>query len=566
MRHPFFSRLRSFRRDPFFSLPSPGSKAALTPRFSRPAWLIVLSLVPVVYSVWVLGVVAWTGDIGLNCVLGIEVKEEVSADYVWEPGPPGVGDRLTRVDGHTINHYPGYVGAIRGIRDRVGDRVDVAWLPSGGAPEVKASAVVRYRPSRTYLWSLLWFFQEMAIFAVGARVFWKRPGDESARLFFWLCIVTAGAYMGGYHWTEVVVEPALIYLFAAFAVFVPVVSLHFYLVFPRINPAFERWRGAALVALYGVPTLFLGLLWACMFRLSRLRDLVNPEALAALDATLWWIKYLAFGYIALSVGVFGLCYLCLRASYRSAVNQAERNQAYWILLATQLGVLPILYLLWRDYWEPERLGLSSAAWPMYVVSLLYTVAYALSITRYKLMMVEELYNRSKMYVLVSLAAGLLYSGILVGTTLLIGEQLLANHTSQGAVVAGMVAIALLILFGATRERFQRAIDRRFYREKYKFDLAMQKMNLAVGRLVDRSTLGQRLLEAAAEILRVEWGAIYLAEAPNRPLRLAAWHGPEPEERSLSTDNPLVERLRRISTVRAPHAITLAPHRTRRPTP
>ncbi len=68
---------------------------------------------------------------------------------------------------------------------------------------------------------------------------------------------------------------------------------------------------------------------------------------------------------------------------------------------------------------------------MYVVSLLYTVAYALSITRYKLMQVEELYNRSKIYVLVSIAAGLLYSAVLVGTTLLIGDRLLATTRRGG---------------------------------------------------------------------------------------------------------------------------------------
>ena len=95
---------------------------------------------------------------------------------------------------------------------------------------------LRCPPPSSYIWSVVWFLQEMVIFAVGARVFWSRPHDESARLFFWLCIVTVGAYMGGYHWTEIVVEPALIYPFAAFAVFVPVVSLHFYLVFPRTNP------------------------------------------------------------------------------------------------------------------------------------------------------------------------------------------------------------------------------------------------------------------------------------------------------------------------------------------
>jgi len=36
---------------------------------------------------------------------------------------------------------------------------------------------------------------------------------------------------------------------------------------------------------------------------------------------------------------------------------------------------------------------------MFVVSLLFTLAYALSITRYRLMEVEEIYNRSKVYFL-----------------------------------------------------------------------------------------------------------------------------------------------------------------------
>jgi transcriptional regulator with GAF, ATPase, and Fis domain len=515
-------------------------------------------MIPVIYSVLALSVVAWAGDIGLNCVMGIEIKEAISPEFAWDPARPAVGDRLSRIDGRPIGHYPAYVEAMRRIRDRVGERVEVEWLPGGGGPPLRGTAVIRYRPFRTYLWSLLWFIQEMAIFVVGAWVLWKRPKDESARLFFWLCIVTVGAYMGGYHWTEIVVEPVLIYLFAAFAVFVPVVSLHFYLVFPRTNPIFGRRRGTILGVLYGVPTAFIGVLWACMFRLSWLRVQVGPEIETTLQTTLWWIKCLAFGYIALSVAVFGLCIVCLSASYRSAVNRAERNQTYWILLASRLGILPIGYLLWSAWWEPARLGLASAAWPMYVLSLLYTVAYALSISRYKLMQVEEIYNRSKLYVLVSLSAGLLYSGVLVGTTLVIGDRLLADHTSRGAVVAGVVAIVVLILSGASRERFHRAIDRRFYREKYKFDQAMQKMNLAVGRLVDRATLGQRLLEAAAEILRVEWGAIYLSDDPGGPLRLAAWHGAEPEQRALTPENPLVERLQGSPTVRVPHAMALSP--------
>ena len=99
------------------------------------------------------------------------------------------------------------------------------------------------RRAWTYFWSKIWFLQELLIFFVGARVFWKRPNDDSARLFFVLCIVTVGAFMGGYHWTEIVFQPALIYLFALFAVFVPVVNLHFYLVFPASQS--RSWSGIA---------------------------------------------------------------------------------------------------------------------------------------------------------------------------------------------------------------------------------------------------------------------------------------------------------------------------------
>ena len=64
-------------------------------------------------------------------------------------------------------------------------------------------------------------------------------------------------------------------------------------------------------------------------------------------------------------------------------------------------------------------------------------------------------------------------------------------------VVMVTALVILVLSGGVRRRFEQAIDRRFFREKYKFDQAMRKMSQAVDRLVDRGTLGRRLLEAAA---------------------------------------------------------------------
>ena len=104
----------------------------------------------------------------------------------------------------------------------------------------------------------------MLIFAIGARVFWKRPDDESTQLFFAVCIVTVGAFMGGYHWTEIVTEPWLIYPFALVrgvraggqSAFLPGLS------------AGQSGSGAAQAAgagaLYGITTGYLLALWASM--------------------------------------------------------------------------------------------------------------------------------------------------------------------------------------------------------------------------------------------------------------------------------------------------------------
>ena len=56
--------------------------------------------------------------------------------------------------------------------------------------------------------SVLWFLLKIGLFVVGAIVFWKRPEDHSAAQFFVLCLVTIGAYMGGYHWLYIVTQPA----------------------------------------------------------------------------------------------------------------------------------------------------------------------------------------------------------------------------------------------------------------------------------------------------------------------------------------------------------------------
>ncbi len=513
------------------------------------------SLGVIFYSIAVLVHVATMGTIGVRCMFGTRIEEEIPGDYQWEGARPERGDELLAIDhqkisGNVYSGYSDYIRAMRGLRGRIGDTIEVKWWRGPGSLVQSGRATVQYPPGRTYFWSLIWFLQELLVFGIGARVFWRRPRDESARLFFALCIVTVGAFMGGYHWTEIVFLPPLIYLFALFALFVPVVNLNFYLVFPRRNPILARHSGRVLRWLYGVAIGYLGLLWGSMSLTgmwSRERD---PRAIVAFEV----VRNLSLFYIGLAAALFLVCVVCLVYSYQHARSKAEQNQVRWILPAAIVSSLLIAYVLIQAWNDPATLGRDNAAWPLFGVSILFTMAHAFSITRYKLMQVEEITNRGMVYFLSCLAVGLIYSGMLLVGGKLIGDRLFApRSTSMGAILAAISVVVVLTLFEVARGRFQRAIDRRFFREKYKLDEAMNKMRMAVGSLVDRATLGHRLLEAASEVLRLEWGALYLLEGSGTPYRLTACHGPAPDEHDLAADHPLIGRLHETPTVRLSHA-------------
>ena len=125
---------------------------------------------------------------------------------------------------------------------------------------------------------------------------------------------------------------------------------------------------------------------------------------------------------------------------------------------------------------------------------------------------------------------------------LIGDQLFSTHsTSRVAVAAAVLVFVVLILSEVARGRFQRVIDRQFFREKYKFDRAMQKMRLAVGSLIDQATAwGIGCSKQRLRFCGSSGGALHLEDI-RRGGRCNWWPatGPRLSERSLASDHPLV---------------------------
>src|SRR5262249_48927001 len=140
---------------------------------------------------------------------------------------------------------------------------------------------------------------------------------------------------------------------------------------------------------------------------------LGSENLAALRVVLAEILtevYVYFGVAALWYLAGGIC---LVHSFRTARDATERNQVKWILGGVLLSLVPIGYTLYLAFGSPADF-IGGATWPMFAASACVTVAFTISITRYRLMQLDELVSSGVSYFLLSSLAGLVYYAVVVG--------------------------------------------------------------------------------------------------------------------------------------------------------
>src|SRR5262249_23539494 len=157
--------------------------------------------------------------------------------------------------------------------------------------------------------------------------------------------------------------------FMVCAVLLPVVTLHFFLVFPRPKQFLVRRPAWTLAAVYGPP---LGFLAAMLAYYLRVRGFDLTEPAAAIRATL--LEFPAAIYWSLgwppTWSVAGAA--ALVHSYRTARDATERNQVKWILAGAGVALAPIGYTLYLAIWWPEVFGAGGATWPMFAASAFVT--------------------------------------------------------------------------------------------------------------------------------------------------------------------------------------------------
>ncbi len=558
------------------------------PILLRRAWIVAASCLVCAYTLGVLGYVLSTPEIGVRCAF-TAVVNNFDPEFMYPAGqePLVENDTIEKIGDDKIANWPQMLRRLIHLGTITPEKADteadldgkhyallagtgITWTgsnlavvdPAGkhyalldghrivrveykrpGDPEIHSIWLRLGEPrSRSLLPSLLWFFLKIGLFGAAALVFWKRPEDRSASVFFLLGLASFGAYIGGYHWWRIVTQPALLVVFMVCSVLLPAVSLHFYLVFPRPKWFLERYRWWSLAAIYGAPAAFLLLLLTDYLRVW----LLNPGGTAtALAVGVLMNEMLVeiLVYFGVATLLFLGCVVSLVHSFRTAVNATERDQVRWILIGLLAALAPIGYTLYLAFWEPAKFGGGAATWPMFAASACVTIAFTVSITRYRLMQLDQLVSSGVVYFLISCVAGAIYYALVFGAMLVFD-----SHGSEGpslwqALGVSSTALLLMIALDLVRGRFKAALDRHFRREKHQLDRTLHRMSQAIEQLVDPHTLARRLLHTSAELLGVSRGAVYLRQGDPPLYHLADALGPTPQLVELVSGCPLVEALR-----------------------
>ncbi|HVS34930.1 MAG TPA: sigma 54-interacting transcriptional regulator, partial [Gemmataceae bacterium] len=549
----------------------------------RRLFIVIAALLVSTYAFAVLAYVITTAEIGVRCAF-TPVVNHFYPQFLDPPNqePLQEGDEIVAVAGRSVENWSQLMRKLTDLVDQPAEPGGADLLETTAhatAPDrthllIDGRHVVRLQykrpgdpagqirsvwlrvgqtPSETLIPSILWLVLNLGLFLIGALVFWKRPQDAAAVHFFLLCIVSLGAFIGGYHWARIVTQPVLLLVFMACSLLLPSVTLHFYLVFPRPKRLLERHPRWVLGLLYGPPTLFLVLLLQAYLSVRGLypagaSDSPYPEAVAFVLRQILVEIYVYFGVAAL---YYLLSVVCLLHSFFRAADVVEKNQVKWILIGAAAALAPIGYSLYLAVFDSEKFGGGAATWPMFAASLCLTVAFTISITRYRLMQIDQLLSSGVIYFVLSFLAGLVYYGLAFVGLFLVNSRGAEGPSLVQALFVSSTALVLLVALDLARGRVKSALDKHYRREKHQLDRTWRRMSAAIEQLVDSPTLARRLLQTSAELLGADRGSIYLRDGAAPLYRLTHALGPAPELAELSPGCPLVEAVREQGAATAP---------------
>jgi hypothetical protein len=273
---------------------------------------------------------------------------------------------------------------------------------------------------------------------------------------------------------------------------VPLVMLlttYTFLLFPDGKLISPEWRRAAWFGgiVIGVSVLVLAVYPG---QLTNMVTIANPLGLDALTpaADILFIAVMVSISASVGSGVYALIHRYQRA------DQVTRQQLKWLALVSVLVLLTLAFNGITEY-------------PFLVTIFSIPVAIGIAILRYRLYDIDLIINRTLVYGLLSALLALIYFG---SVALLQGAlRTLTGQESPLVLVVSTLGIAAL--FNPLRARLQHFIDRRFYRQKYDAQRALDRFNATLRREINLSQLSDEVLHVLADTVQPTHASLWLRD-------------------------------------------------------
>lgn len=513
------------------------------------------AVLALVYALATLAYVSSCPDVRLRCLLddsradpGLAISATPGLENNFLPVPEA-GNVLTRLSGRRVDNFLQFARAL--VRPRwqktlapgagLKQHQDPLELPSesslwqiewknsrhvhatysyvaDGQQQTQSTwLVLQSLPPGRMTLTLAWLAVQVGLFLFAGVVHWRRPNDESAAVFFGLCSVTLVSLVGGSYWWIVAASSVLAIPFLVASCFLPAVLVHFFLLFPR--PAWwvtasGRWLLAVLYAPAAVAACVFVALAAMGWTLTpaepaaghwggfieSVRGVAGDWLMAALRSCVY-----AYAAVAVMYVLAGLAVVLM--SSRRAAFESERRQLRWMLWSGLASCVLISYVLWLSIVDQSRLALGEAQLALYGTSFLIAAAYTMGLVRSRPALLDEAAEQGFRYAVLTSGTTLLFS---VAVALASIAAVSPNLPWYGSTLLTTVTMTVAVLLSWwLRERVQRTIDRRFYRERFRLDRAVQGIYRAADESLEPDVLGEKTLQSCRDALDVEQAAMYV---------------------------------------------------------
>ncbi len=331
-------------------------------------------------------------------------------------------------------------------------------------------------------------------------VFWRRPRNAAARLFFLLCVCffvsngmsqaitgsnvpgTAELFYPAAYW------PAQFFSSQIWVFVIAPIYVQLFLTFPVAKFPILRFRRATLAALYG----FMPLMALVTIGLAR------GQSITAWD---WWDNFSMLDLV-LSLGIAIVSAGHTLMTVRDRTLRAQIQWVAWGVVITSAGALSGAALASLG-WLGRNAWVDLIAFRLPFLGI--PVALAIAILRYRLFDIEIILRRTLIYTVLSA----LLAGVYFVSVVLLQELFRDFGARQNEIVTVISTLVLAAMFIPLRSRVQEGIDRRFYRQKYDTVRAIAEFGDALRNEVDLDRLTDRLAGVVEETMEPKSVSLWL---------------------------------------------------------